>query len=215
MPQAPGHDDEFEKKLRPNWNQRVELVEPPPEVVARAKAAYGQEWRRRRSWRAVRLGAVFVLMFAALGFASITIAQASVPGEALYTLKRESEAVQVALAQDAGQRTIVHLGLAQQRLQEAHVLVTRSELGFLPALLREYEQEIKTAAQFLNAAAQENTRTAGALISKAKAQLESNIGELSALQSQAPPSANRIFDEAINSTQDVLRHVPPVSDGPE
>ncbi len=109
-------------------------------VIAQRRAAR----RNRAGWFAplLRLAAVALVVLLALG-GGVAAAQASLPGDALYPLKRGWEQVQLHLPQTPAQRAGMHLRLAAARVREALALHDRGD-ALAPAGLadvaREYQQ---------------------------------------------------------------------------
>lgn len=90
-------------------------------------------WRRRGVLAVMSL--VLTVLFL---FSTISVSAASVPGDVLYPIKRAAEQVRLAVTPDQDQ-AVVHLELAQVRLQE---LVTLTQRGEVPAeLLADIEAE--------------------------------------------------------------------------
>lgn len=130
---------------------------------ARAHAALdGQRARSARRWAWVWSGGMrlalgsalaLLLLLGTLGI-SVAAAQSSLPGQALYGLKRQSEELRLQLARDAEQQAELRLQFAGRRLEEALVEVSdcTSTTDLLNDLAEEYDQAWQAIAQLETAA---------------------------------------------------------------
>ena len=91
-----------------------------------------------------------LLVFGLAGFAGIArVADAAVPGEALYQLDLSLEQVQVGLVADATQRSTIQLAHAQERLDEALSLTREQDVAHAQEALVAYGvqmQEVELGA---------------------------------------------------------------------
>jgi hypothetical protein len=129
----------------------------------RAHAALsGQRARSARRWAWVWSGGMrlalgsalaLLLLLGTLGI-SVAAAQSSLPGQALYGLKRQSEELRLQLARDAEQQAELRLQFAGRRLEEALVEVSdcTSATELLNDLAEEYDQAWQAIAQLDTAA---------------------------------------------------------------
>jgi hypothetical protein len=107
--------------------------------VTASTAAQRPVWR----WNVVWVAASVMVALLLVGSA-VTASAASVPGDALYPLKRTTEQVRLALA-PAQQQADLHLEFARQRLQEVRTLTDRGEVSdeLLSEISSETDQVLK------------------------------------------------------------------------
>ena len=115
----------IEHKARHRLRQAKQLVRLPPAMALR--------------W-AFALGMVFAMVWASAG--TVSASESSLPGEALYPVKRLSENVWLALT-PAAERPALHLEFAGRRLAEIEGLAGQGEV--LPDLLNDMTAETEAA----------------------------------------------------------------------
>lgn len=132
---APAPEPAFRAELR------AQLVAVAPRIIAEsrdaelAEAASGAQRapitsptrRRRRLGRPLGVAAGVAAAFVMLFGAALWMSQRSLPGDALYGLKRASENVRLDLASSGTDRGHVYLSLAQSRVEEARALLHRND----------------------------------------------------------------------------------------
>ena len=136
----PGCDDVLPAEGDPLVEVAARLAGAPrpqlsPAAMARIQAQVMEAHRQRVSARPARwrlppalrwaVAAGLVVLLTVFGLTPATLA--SVPGEALYPIKQAVEAVELALAVSTETRASVHLAHAERRLQEALMLLERSQ----------------------------------------------------------------------------------------
>ena len=82
-----------------------------------------------------------LLFFLTVWLSTTTFAAGSLPGEPLYSVKRASEQVRLALALNPFDRAQLHARLAAQRLQEAEALAARGQTTEAEGLIQEAKRE--------------------------------------------------------------------------
>ncbi len=124
-------------ELLPLWElaQALRTLRRPelrPEALAtglvrvREKMTGRPPIRRHRAWRVVRALAAFLLALI-LGTAGLTLAaEGSLPGEALYPIKRGNEQLRLALATSPDARCVLLLAFAERRLDEVAAVCSPS-----------------------------------------------------------------------------------------
>jgi DNA-binding transcriptional ArsR family regulator len=154
----------------------------------------------------VILTAAVVLMSGAL-FAS----GSAMPGDLLYPVKRGVEGVRVLAATDSAQRSLVHLEIADERLDEAKVAAAKNDTEVVKAAAVEYGRELDAAkheADDVGAAAQSNTTNERAM-SALEAVDESTSKHITTLENLANRhhGAEDEIGSALNHTREVHEDV--------
>lgn len=182
------------------------------------RAAERQDERlRRRSpqpaqpmWRRWLPAAVAVMVIVSLAGWGVTSASAvSLPGDALYPIKRLSEQVAIALAPVEGQPDL-HATLAQRRLDEYASLSARGQ--FEPTLIVEAATEIGTAlSQIESSGAVEYQAVMAQVALQAETQLQAlsdRVAGLSFDQQQAVQSARTLFTASRTRMAELMKTRP-------
>ncbi len=203
-----------------------------PEAYRGIKARLLEQWRalerprrvaatmRRPSsvlrW-ATALGLFVILLFAGAG--TVAASSHSLPGDALYPVKRTTEAVQLILT-PASERASLHAALAQRRLDEIVALTERGRMA--PELLNDLAGRLATEmeaalAEVESASSAQAAEVLGAIIRLTD---RSQI-VLTSLQALAPPQAQAGLAHALevssqthqNAQMDLEQGQPPGDHG--
>ncbi len=181
----------------------------PPATVALAatqrhqaqlRAALAANQARNRQpalalWPRWAMAAALVVALVLGGAGTVSAAADSVPGQALYPVKRVAEAVQDTITPPAAQAAW-HVGLAEERTRE--LLAVSAQAVPDPALLEQIAVEIGAETQ--TALADMPRAAAGeqaALLQKILAQIERQVDVLMALRARLPAQAQAGLDQAI------------------
>lgn len=97
---------------------------------------------RKKKMLAITIGVVLLLIAAGVGTA--LAADAAIPGDALYPLDRQLEALQLRLSADPAR---IHQQLAEERLAEVQALAYRGDNARMPAAIADLNQELLSAGQ--------------------------------------------------------------------
>jgi hypothetical protein len=210
FPEAPDLEAQLlaAQKLK-NWS--APLMRPPASQRIEANLR-GQVWAQRRA-RTTLLArasqkftpamrwAIVAALLLALFLAStgaVTASANSLPGEFLYSLKRTSEAVGLALTRPED-RSAYHLKLAQNRLDELSSLIARGDAD--PALITSLNSEI--IAQTESAISTVNEAPVDIqpqLWQQILAETERQQSTLQMLQDQVPPEVQATLESALDES---------------
>jgi uncharacterized protein DUF5667/putative zinc finger protein len=189
--------------------------EPPQNLIARAQAIH-QPFARsprqtpqqsRRSWRLflqpgamLALLLVFILLGGSLRVLAAT-ADDSLPGDALYPLKRAHENVQLALTWDMSAQIEQHLSLAQTRRQELQALVSQGRFAEVPETGRAAQAQMDEAVALLTQLAGLDKARAAVLAPSVSDALAVHVSVLSDLLDAVPSAAQPGLEQAISASQ--------------
>jgi len=93
----------------------------------------------------------------------------SMPGDVLYPVKRGVENMRVLAARDSSQRALVHLQIADERLNEAKAASAKNDTAAVSAVAADYSRELDSARQEAENA---TASTAGSADSRGRSALE-------------------------------------------
>jgi hypothetical protein len=204
--------------------RRLEVLAPRPEASRQIEARLRQKLRARKpttvrgSLSTLRWGMplalITSLLFGMVG--TVAASSDSVPGNALYPVKRASETVQVILTPDSEQASL-HATLAQRRLDE---IIALSQVGTVDLnLLTDLTTETETA---LNSVENTPTDEQGEVLSAMILLTERQQAVLTTVKASAPPQAQAGLDRAIAASshnqgvaQSHLEQGPPSKAGPD
>ncbi len=209
---APEPDPRFRAELR------TQLVAVTPRLVAEgaahtdrrgagARRTDDRPARRGIRWRRVTAGLVsaVVVLGLVLGIC-VWLSRDSLPGDALYGLKRTSERVQLFFASSDTDRAEDYLQFARRRADEVTALVHRdsaSALGRGPSAAAVSTHTAKLVNETLNSA-DSDTRTAMRLLGRQVADKKS-AGPLDPMKAWAPPQLTRLQGIAKTAPAGALR----------
>ena len=146
-----------------------------------------------------RMVVATALVATSLGLGSMASASASsLPGEALYPVKRATEQVELTFHRDPADRGAFQLELAERRLDEARTLSERGpEFAELAAeSVREFEQAaVAGTATLMEAYREDNAPSAMVVLNRFTERTDEVLG---ALASQLPAEATVALDDARN-----------------
>ncbi len=176
---APTLRPEAYRGIRIRLQEQWRALERPPRVAATVRQPLSVlRW-------ATALGLVIIVLFAGVG--TVAASSRSLPGDALYPVKRTTEAVQLILT-PASERASLHAVLAQRRLDEIVALTERGRMA--PELLNDLAGRLATEmeaalAEVESASSAQAAEVLGAIIRLTD---RSQI-VLTSLQASAPPQA--------------------------
>lgn len=146
----------------------------------------------------VLLAATIVLLLTLGG--SLTASASSLPGDALYPVKRAVERVALAVERDPAQKADRHLLYAERRLSELATLLQRRRSGEqidVGAAMSAYRSEVAGAENSLRSAAASDKQ-----IAKLQARLDAHVTKLEALAaSKNNPRAAEAIRRAIDKAE--------------
>jgi hypothetical protein len=128
---------------------RLRELELPPEVAER-HVAMAMEQARRASTRTRRRTLARVVATAAAAAALVVVPASlvsarSLPGDALYPLKRSIEAADLAFNRDPCREAEIHMRIAETRIGELEALVQRRDTAHIVGALREVKSAVEAA----------------------------------------------------------------------
>ena len=139
-------------------------ADPPPAVLARARALLPQDARfhvqkpsaalpRRRLFAfAIAAGVLLLFVFGLSQGVQVAAAAAesSLPGDTLYPLKTTLENVRLAIASDAADQVQLHLELVQTRLWEIQILAAQKRYSDMEAASAGFQAQTDETMKSLN-----------------------------------------------------------------
>jgi hypothetical protein len=143
------------------------------------------------------LAAMLVLALVLGGAGTVSVAAASVPGQALYPVKRAVEAVQGSLT-PAARQAAWHAGLAAERTAELKAVAGQSDAAQVEALTSEIATE--TQAALANVAQAPHSQQA-ALLTRILGQIQAEQAVLAELQSTLPAPSQAGLEQALAVSQ--------------
>ncbi|MBI5879635.1 MAG: hypothetical protein HZB53_18450 [Chloroflexi bacterium] len=161
------------------------LPAPRAGLIAHVNAAMMELAKPRYRW-ATAIVAAALLLLSATTYA----AELSLPGDALYPVKRAAERIELALPNDPASRTRILMARADRRLSEAETLATTGQTQLAEQAVSEYGNAVNEAIAALESRpGQESRLLAQALHDR----LARQQAHLRALAEQVPaPSASAI-----------------------
>jgi hypothetical protein len=190
---------------------------PPVRLAAVRSLALG---------RPVAIVTAIVAVFALLLGSAVFISKHALPGDALYSLKRANETVQLSLADGPTAKSKAYLNFAGERADEVAALLKRATAlaaapgpsagggisahtaSLVDSTLSSGDDDVRNAAQLLGSAAVNGTSTAPLSIMTSWApgqlsKLQSIVAKLPAgpLQDHASASAQRVSDAMVRAQQ--------------
>ena len=164
----------------------------------RAAVRAGRQPRPARAvapWLRLAMAAALAAVLVLGGAGTLSAAAASLPGQALYGLKRAAEAVQGAFVSNTAEAAW-HLSLAEERLEELQALAARpnTEIALLQVLAAEISAETDAAlASVENAPADQ----IAAMLEKLLASIERQQAVLARVMAQVSPTAQASIEQAM------------------
>jgi hypothetical protein len=207
------------EEIRPLLELALEFREKPTAAMstgARARIrqeipqAISAEGNTRRSrWDRMRVvflsraskglafagAAIAILLIVALAGTGVAYAsQGSIPGDALYPVKRGLERVRLSLARDEGTQGRVHLTFADRRMEEATLMVKQGRAEALEDSLGDYVRELEVASQ-----------VAGGESSGTEVQREPAGKELSTLVAEATAHHIQVLERVLGDAPEAAK----------
>jgi hypothetical protein len=213
LPDVPGPTDEFRVGLRAVLVSKIErdgvdaalshdsTVRISSREVGQALA--GQAQPRRRPSRTSRLRLVLLggVTVGAVALSGVSAASSdSLPGDALYQVKRSTEQAQLALAGSDQGRGSLHLDFARLRLREA----TQIDPALVGAALTDMNREITTGVELITASAGQRKDPSGLAVLTTF--VEQQQAQLAAAHA-ALATAGRTAGDLVATSQALLNRV--------
>jgi hypothetical protein len=147
--------------------------------------------------------AALILLVVLFGGAGVTAyaAQASLPGDALYSVKTTLENARIALALDAEAQTDLHLEFAQRRLDEISDLIEAGRYNAIARAAMEFETQIRNAMRTMEVVASTDRVRAESLAVRISTALSAYAESLSRLLARTPEDVRPMLVQAIESSQ--------------
>lgn len=145
---------------------------------------------------AVTLAVLLIFVFGADRLVENT--QASIPGEAGYTVKRTVENLALAVASDPGQQVVLNLEYSQRRISEAALLVEKARYLDANETLYEFEENVRGAVASLGAVQDGDTVHKELLAMTIHEKLDNNAAQLTSLLPRVPETVKPSLKRAIN-----------------
>jgi hypothetical protein len=194
----------------------VRLLNQLRAEAARARAASQPARRRaaRRGWvpRFAYALASLLLVLAMVGASAgvVYAANDSLPGDALYGVKRGVERARLALSTTPSARASFLEDMASERLQEIDALLARGRVDDLPAAVTGYQTVLDEMITL-------TSDEASGLDSQSLAQLEQTVGHhldiLAAVLAEAPEQARPGLERALERSQQGLEVLQTLQEG--
>ncbi|MBI5031271.1 MAG: hypothetical protein HZB51_12145 [Chloroflexi bacterium] len=200
--------------------------DPPSETVARAytifhpplaksqpqKSWMGGNWLETLDWMTRRLFAPVVtvltlLLLFLVGTIVINSSTDSLPGDSLYPVKLNAEALQVALTLPKEEKVNLLLESAQKRMNEAAILGDMGRYDYIPTAIVAYENEVNQATNILNDLAATNSDLAPQVGEQIRQALNQDTVALTTLMSKVPVASRSTLQNAIVTSQTNSAHV--------
>ena len=177
---------------------RLLRLQPPANIRARQRT----NWLPfSGSLRYAAAALVIVLLFIALTGGVTYAASNSLPGSALYPVKRTVEQVELALATTPESQARVHMALADQRLGEAAALAKNGQHQLAEQALQEYSAQVDAAvAAFPPQSGRESSAMTQAIVNSLARQQK----ELRAIQ--VPAEVKKTVEDAIGVSKKAIEH---------
>jgi hypothetical protein len=176
-------------------SRRRVLAQIVEETQAQPRQLRGSAWPSRLAFRwGLALLALVLLVGSASGV--VSAAQASLPGQALYAIKRASEQVAYALVVSDVQRVEVSAVYVDRRMDEVTRLVQAGDEGAAPIAIAALEAQVDetlTRLEAVQSAPEEEKRALAAAISQGFSQ---NAQALEKLSIAAPPPVRIALEQA-------------------
>ena len=175
---------------------RLARLQPPVNARARPRAAW---FSLGGSWRYAAVALVIVLLFAVFSGSVAYAASNSLPGSALYPVKRAMEQVELAAATTPESKAQVHLAIADQRLTEAAALAMRGQPQLAEHAVKEYSAQVDAAIAVFPAQSSGGSSSQAIVKSLARQQ-----EKLSAIQ--VPASVKQTVEDAMGVSTKAIEH---------
>ncbi|HEX9618169.1 MAG TPA: DUF5667 domain-containing protein, partial [Anaerolineales bacterium] len=148
------------------------------------------------------IGLILVIAAILFGGASITgvAAQSSIPGDALYPVKTSIEQTRLTLAQDAGNRALMKMDFAEQRLEEIAALIAEGRYREIGKAVLAFEADINSALLELETVSEIDPTRAALIAREITTALTRYAQTLSAIAASAPDSVKPEVTRALDST---------------
>ena len=141
-----------------------------------------------------------VILVAGLNVTRVA-AQASIPGDALYSVKTLIEQSRLSLARDAGERASMKLIFAEERLKEISALIEEGRFFEIGSTVLAFEEDINAAIIELETLAEIDPAKASEIAAEIASALTKYAQELSRLLSGVPESVRAEILRAIDSAE--------------
>jgi len=145
---------------------------------------------------------VATLTFILLGGGAVYAADSSLPGDALYPVKRSVEALRLAASLSDRSDALLHLDFAEKRLGEARQLASTARDADLHAALEAYRIELETGVTLLRQVHEVNGER-DQWFKEVDETLERYERRLSDLYDVTPPSVRQSIEHAQRTTRDL------------
>ena len=177
---------------------RLLRLQPPANIRARNRTAW---FSLGGSLRYAAAAIVIVLLFATFSGGVAYAASNSLPGSALYPVKRAVEQVELAMATTPESQAQVHMALADQRLNEAAALAKSGQQQLAEQAVKEYSAQVDAALAVLP------TSPSGASASTARELAKSLSRQQEELRAiQVPASMKKTVEDAIGVSKRAMEH---------
>lgn len=142
---------------------------------------------------------VFALLFSGVGSA-VSYAQATVPGQQFYGLKRASEQVSYALALNDLRRVELRTRFADRRLSEVEVLIAKGRIELAQETVEDYISEVENALLLMEEASKGKLIEKKALASLLKDDLKRKAEKLETILEESPGEMQIFLQDAIGTS---------------
>lgn len=126
---------------------------------------------------------------------------ASLPGDALYSVKTSIEDARASLTGDNATLARLYLEFAGHRLDEIQALIAAGQTSHLGQASSQFRSEIQNALDAISALSKSDPTAAAALQSQADAILKGFEDKLSAIQTTAPADVQDAIQNAVEASQ--------------
>jgi hypothetical protein len=144
--------------------------------------------------------AIALVLIAGIGVTGAA-ARSAIPGDALYPVKTTIEQTRLNLAGDAGDRAVMKMGFAEQRLAEIRSLIAEGRYGEVNLAVLAFESEIHGAILEVETVAQADPARAARLAMEIVSALTRYAQALSELAATAPDAVRAEVTRALDTTQ--------------
>lgn len=155
--------------------------------------------------KSVGLRSIIIVLIALFFFGGVSItgvaAQSAIPGDALYSVKTSIEQTRLTLANDASDRAMMHLGFAEERLEEIGLLIKEGRNREIKNAVLSFESSMNSALIELATVSKGDPIRAAELSKEITSALTRYAQTLSTLAANAPDSIKFDVIRAFDSTQ--------------
>jgi hypothetical protein len=127
-------------------------------------------------------------------------AQSSIPGDALYSVKTGIEQTRLSMAGDAGDRALLKMSFAEQRLGEISKLIAEGRFTEVKSSVLDFEADINNAILELSTVSAADPARAGSIALQITSALSRYASTLSDMAAVAPQSVKGEVDRALETT---------------